>query len=259
MLSTAHSTKGSNHMDNPVIGRIHSVETFGAVDGPGIRYVVFFQGCRLRCLYCHNPDSWDPEGGNKTSVKALMEDISKYKNFIRRGGVTLSGGEPLMQPEFAVALLNACRQQGLHTALDTAGSVPLAFSKEVIDAADMLLLDIKTYDDALSMELTGRESTLEHAMHTLEYCEQVHKPVWIRHVIVPGYTLVTERLEKLAHYLRQFQCIERVDLLPFHKMGEYKWQELGEYYALLHTSEPTPDEVKDAVEIFRRYGLHVHA
>lgn len=115
-------------MDKPVKGRIHSVETFGAVDGPGIRYVVFLQGCRLRCLYCHNPDSWDMDGGNETSVSALLDDICKYKNFIKKGGVTLSGGEPLMQPEFALALLEACKKQGLHTALDTAGSVPLQIS-----------------------------------------------------------------------------------------------------------------------------------
>lgn len=246
-------------MEKPVYGRVHSVETFGAVDGPGIRYVVFFQGCRLRCLYCHNPDSWDPEGGNRMCADALMEDISRYKNFIKKGGVTLSGGEPLMQPEFAIALLNACRAAGLHTALDTAGSVPLLFSKPVIDAADMLLLDIKTLDETLSPELTGKESTLEYAKATLEYCESRKKTVWIRHVIVPGYTLAADRLEKLAHYLKQFHCIERVDLLPFHKMGEYKWQELGEYYALLDTPIPTASEVKDAVDIFKRFGLNVHA
>lgn len=245
-------------MDKPVKGRIHSVETFGAVDGPGIRYVVFFQGCRLRCLYCHNPDSWDIEGGNKTSTKELIDDIVKYRNFIKKGGVTLSGGEPLMQPEFALALLQACKREGFHTALDTAGSVPLEFSQPVIDAADMLLLDLKTLDPRLNTELTGRESTLEHAVNTLKYCEQTEKPVWIRHVIVPGYTLVTDRLEKLAHFLKQFKCIERIDLLPFHKMGEYKWQELGEYYALLDTPVPTGDEVKDAVAIFQRFGLNVH-
>lgn len=245
-------------MEKPVYGRIHSVETFGAVDGPGIRYVVFFQGCRLRCLYCHNPDSWNTEGGTKTSVRELLEDIRKYKNFIRRGGVTLSGGEPLMQPEFALALLEACKADGFHTALDTAGSAPLEFSKPVIDAADMLLLDIKTFDELLNPKLTGRESTLEYAMRTLEYCEQTEKPVWVRHVVVPGYTLVTERLEKLAHYLKQFQCVERVDLLPFHKMGEYKWAELDEYYALSDTPVPTSDEIKGAVEIFERFGLNVH-
>lgn len=245
-------------MDKPVYGRIHSVETFGAVDGPGIRYVVFLQGCRLRCLYCHNPDSWDVEGGYQTSADTLIQDICKYRNFIKKGGVTLSGGEPLMQPEFALAVLEACKKKGFHTALDTAGSVPLEFSSPVIDAADMLLLDIKTFDEQLNMELTGKESTLEHAKHTLEYCEQTGKPVWIRHVIVPGYTMVTERLEKLAHFLKQFHCIERVDLLPFHKMGEYKWQELGESYALLETPIPTGSEVKDAVEILKRFGLNVH-
>lgn len=246
-------------MKNLVYGRIHSVETFGAVDGPGIRYVVFFQGCRLRCRYCHNPDSWDLEGGYQTNTKALIEDICKYKNFIKKGGVTLSGGEPLMQPDFAIALIQECKAQGLHTALDTAGSVLLSMSKPVLDEVDLVLLDLKAYDEALSKDLTGRESTLEFAMATLEYCQQIGKPVWIRHVVVPGYTLDSHRLEQLAHYLKQFSCIERVDLLPFHKMGEYKWKEMGEYYSLLATPSPTSAEMIDAVEIFKRFGLNVYA
>lgn len=241
-----------------VVGRIHSVETFGAVDGPGIRYVVFFQGCRLRCLYCHNPDSWDLEGGTKTTSDEVLNDITKYTNFIKKGGVTLSGGEPLMQPEFALDIIRQCKELGLHTALDTAGSVVLDISKPVIDEVDMLLLDIKTYDEKLSPDLTGRETTWQLTLETLNYCEKIGKRVWIRHVIVQGYTLDKGRLEKLADFLTNYKCVERIDLLPFHKMGEYKWEELGEYYRLLDTPTPQKSEVDEAYQIFKERGLNVH-
>lgn len=243
------------HNDDAVAGRIHSIETFGAVDGPGIRYVVFFQGCRLRCLYCHNPDSWAVGGGKEVTVGKLLEDIAAYRNFIKSGGVTLSGGEPLLQPEFAAALLRGCRRLGFHTALDTAGSVPLEVSQEVIDLSDLLLLDIKSYDPGLCEKLTGSESAHSLALKTLEYCESIGKPVWIRHVLVPGYTLSPPLLEKLAEYLSGLSCIKRVDLLPFHKMGEYKWAELNEPYQLYETPAPSSEELRQATEIFRNHHL----
>lgn len=247
----------SAQTDDAVIGRIHSIESFGAVDGPGIRYVVFFQGCRLRCLYCHNPDSWDVQGGKECTVGDLRKDIESYRNFIKSGGVTLSGGEPLLQPEFAAALLRACRRMGFHTALDTAGSALPAIACPVIDEADMLLLDMKSSDAALSQTLTGFEHALSHAQKTLEYCEQTKKPVWIRHVLVPGYTLNAPLLEQLATYLAGFSCVKRVDLLPFHKMGEYKWAELNEPYELTETPTPNEQELKLAEQIFRSHHLIV--
>lgn len=245
-------------MSNSALGRIHSVETFGAVDGPGIRYVVFFQGCRLRCLYCHNPDSWDLFGGEEKSAKEVFDDICRYKNFIKKGGVTLSGGEPLMQIEFASELVDLCLEQGLHVALDTAGSVDLSVSKEVIDKVNLLLLDIKTFDPVLSSKLTGKEATLDMALATLGYCETIGKPVWVRHVIVPGYTLDEKRLTKIADYLSKFKCIERVDLLPFHKMGEYKWEELHEPYQLSSTLAPSSEQMEIAYAIFKDHGLNVY-
>ena len=229
-------------------GYIHSVETFGAVDGPGVRYVVFMQGCPLRCLFCHNPDSWKMGEGEKKSDTELMADILEYKSFIKRGGVTFSGGEPMMQPGFLRSMLRLCKKHGLHTAVDTSGAVSTEISGSVICEADMLLLDIKTLDEELYPKLTGQ--TIENNLATLQYCEDIGKPVWIRHVLVPGYTLVKERMEKLAAYLKQFKCIQRIELLPFHKLGEYKWEELGETYQLYDVPVPTEEEMKMAKEIF---------
>ena len=229
-------------------GYIHSVETFGAVDGPGLRYVVFFQGCPLRCLFCHNPDSWKMGEGEKKSDTELIADILEYKSFIKRGGVTFSGGEPLAQPSFLLSLIRKCKKHGLHTAIDTSGVINIEQSRSIIAEADMLLLDIKTFDAELYPKLTGH--TIDNNLATLEFCEEIGKPVWIRHVLVPGYTLVKERMEKLAAYLKQFKCIEKIELLPFHKLGEYKWEEMGETYQLYDVPVPTEEEMAMAKEIF---------
>lgn len=233
-----------------VKGRIHSIETFGAVDGPGIRYVIFFQGCRLRCLYCHNPDSWALEEGILTSAVEVVKDILPYKNFIKTGGVTLSGGEPLLQSEFAIEILQRCRREGLHTALDTAGAVPIEESRCVIDEADMLLLDIKATNATMAERITEKKFVHEHAIETLDYCEKTKKPVWIRHVLLPEYTLSKYLIKELALFLSAYRCVERVDLLPFHKMGEYKWEFLGETYALADTHAPSIAEVNEVEKVF---------
>ena len=170
-----------------VTGRVHSFESFGTLDGPGVRFVVFLQGCPLRCRYCHNPDTWELGGGMEISSAEVVGKIESCRNFIRSGGVTLSGGEPLMQPEFARDILERCARAGFHTALDTAGSVPLERSRPVIDRADLLLLDIKALNPALCRELTGRDN--RNTLATLDYCEETARPVWIRHVLVPGFTL----------------------------------------------------------------------
>ena len=242
-------------MAQEILGRIHSIETFGAVDGPGIRFVVFFQGCALRCLYCHNPDSWEIKSGKEISSKELVENISTYLNFIKKGGVTLSGGEPLLQPEFAYAIIEGCKELGLHTALDTAGSVPLSVSKKVIDTVDLLLLDIKSYDVFMCSTVTGSNTALDFAKKTLEYCESINKPVWIRHVLLSYYTMNEKLLEELARYLKDFKCIQRVELLPFHKMGEYKWEQLNYYYKLKDIPPTSNDQLKKAEDIFKKYGL----
>lgn len=237
-------------MDSGIPGRIHSYESFGTLDGPGVRFVVFLQGCPLRCRYCHNPDTWECGGGRPVTSAEVMKAILSCRNFLS-GGVTLSGGEPLAQPEFAADLLRRCRAAGLHTAVDTAGSFPLSRSANVIDEADLLLLDIKALDDALCRELTGHGNF--NTLATLDYCEQHGKPVWIRHVLVPGFTLVRERLTVLAGYLSSYSCIQRIDLLPFHKMAEFKWKELRLHNTLAGTPEPEKEEIRMAEEIFASF------
>lgn len=163
-----------------MLGHIHSEESFGALDGPGIRYVVFLQGCMLRCKYCHNPDSWDMRCGKTIDSDELLGRILECRSFIT--GVTLSGGEPLLQPDFCAEIISRCKKNGLHTAVDTSGAVPLKKCSAVIDLADLVLLDIKALDDELCRELTGHSN--EHELKLLSYCESTDKPVWIRHVLL---------------------------------------------------------------------------
>ena len=238
-----------------VTGRIHSVESFGALDGPGIRYVLFLQGCPLRCLFCHNPDSWRPDAGQEIGSVDVVQDILRYRHFIRRGGVTLSGGEPLMQPDFCASILERCREHSLHTALDTSGAVSLLHCRKAVDAADMLLLDIKAADDALFRRITGRG--MDNTLEILNRCENTMKPVWIRHVLVPGLTLEREQLHRLGRLLKPYRCIERVELLPFHKLGEYKWESLQLGYTLGDTQPPEPEQVEEARFLLQGYGLNV--
>lgn len=236
-------------------GKIHSIETFGAVDGPGIRYVIFVQGCPLRCLFCHNPDSWNLKDGKTVCSEDLVKNILEYRNFIEKGGVTISGGEPLFQPEFVSDILDLCRKNNLHTALDTAGSVPIEISKPVIDKANMLLLDIKALGNEMCRTITGLSN--KNTLDTLNYTREVNKPIWIRHVLLPGYSFTTDQLEELAEFLTAYPNIEKVELLPFHKMGEYKWEELGLPYKLYDTQPPSSEEYEKAVEIFRKHNLPV--
>jgi pyruvate formate lyase activating enzyme len=236
-----------------VMGRIHSVESFGALDGPGIRYVLFLQGCAFRCVYCHNPDSWCVTSGQEIGSVDVLRDILRYKNFIKNGGVTLSGGEPLIQPDFVVSILEGCIEHKLHTAIDTAGGVSLLMCGRAVELADLLLLDIKAADDGLFRKITGH--SIYNTLDMLDFCEKIGKPVWIRHVLVPDLTLDDIQLNKLGKLLRHYDCIERVELLPFHKMGEYKWEELKKTYKLYNTRTPLPQEVEHAKELLHGYGL----
>lgn len=238
-----------------IMGRVHSRETFGAVDGPGVRFVLFTQGCAMRCKFCHNPDTWALEAGELVSANAIIKEISTYLNFIKNGGVTISGGEPLLQPDFVKAIIDGCHKMGLHTAIDTAGGAQLASAIACIDAADLLLLDIKCIDNTICRELTGVSNANE--LSIIEHCDTTHKSVWLRHVLVPGYTLNDELLERLADYAVQHQCIKKIELLPFHKLGEFKWHELSLSYALSDIQPPSSDEIKHARDIFIQKGLEV--
>lgn len=236
-------------------GRVHSFESCGTVDGPGIRFIVFMQGCRLRCVYCHNPDSWSLEGGREVTVDEVLEQAVKYKNFMRfsGGGITISGGEPLIQAEFVTELLRRCRSQGIHTAVDTAGSVPPEQAIPVFRHTDLVLLDIKCSCDELYRRMTGGK--LSHTLANAEYLAAENIPVWLRHVLVPGLTDDRDLLERLAAYAAGLGNVQKVEILPFHQIGSYKWQAMGVTYPLEPTLPPTPEQVAAAVEIFRSWGL----
>ncbi len=236
------------------IGYIHSVEKFGTVDGPGIRYVVFFQGCPFHCPYCHNPDALSFSKGKRVTVDELTDDILRYRKYTS-GGVTLCGGEPLAQSDFALALIQACHQHDIHCAVDTSGGIKLDQIRAVIDEADLILLDIKSFDENVALERFGVDT--QNTWKLLDYCEDIKKPVHIRHVIVPGLTVQSmnsdgvvpkdyEEFRKInsnmiegAERFRKYNCIAKVELLPFHKMGEYKWEELGLHYDLAAVEEPS--------------------
>lgn len=238
-------------------GNIHSLETCGTVDGPGIRFVIFTQGCPLRCQYCHNPDTWKLKNGKEISVDELMSKIKKYKSYMKfsGGGVTLTGGEPLLQPEFAKELFQRCKEEGIHTALDTSGFISLENIKEVIDYTDLVLLDIKSFNPSLYKNLTGVSN--KPTIRLAKYLSDINKPTWIRYVLVPDLTDKEEDIKSLASFLSSLKNIKRVEVLPFHKMGEYKWKELGYQYKLINTPSPSEDSVKKAVEIFREKGIDI--
>lgn len=238
-------------------GKIHSFESCGTVDGPGIRFLVFMQGCPLRCLYCHNVDTWKFTEGKEFTVPAVMNEIRKYKSYMKfsSGGVTITGGEPLYQPDFVQALLKQCKQEGIHTAVDTSGYVKLEKVKHVFEYADLVLLDLKCIDPELHKSLTGVE--LPRIVEFAHYLSDVGKNMWIRHVLVSGMTGRDDLLEKLAEFISTLKTVEVVEILPFHKMGEYKWEELGYTYKLKDVKPPTKKQVRHAIDIFKKFNLNV--
>ncbi len=237
------------------LGRIHSIETFGTVDGPGIRFVVFTQGCPVRCLYCHNPDSRDAHGGKEVTVDYLIDQIKKCKSYIRKGGVTVSGGEPLMQPEFTREIFARCHQIGLHTALDTSGYCDLEVAKPVLAETDLVLLDIKSYIPELYYKVTG--VSIEPTLTMARYLSDIGKPAWIRFVLVPDLTDRIDNINQLADFIATLKNVERLEVLPFHKMGEYKWEQLGLPYSLTDTTPASPELVQKTVIIFRYRKINV--
>lgn len=238
-------------------GRIHSIETCGAVDGPGLRYIVFTQGCALRCKYCHNPDTWKATDGNETTTEELIEDIVKYKSFMdaSKGGVTVSGGEPFLQPEFLKDLLMKCKEVGIHTAIDSSGYVDLKIADPILDYTDLVLLDIKSYNKEVFKSLTGVE--LDRTLAFAKHLEERGIPIWLRYVFVPNLTDDHNDIEQLAQFVSTLSNLQRIDVLPFHKMGEYKWEQLGYEYSLTDTKEPSKEATDAAVEIFKKYNLPV--
>lgn len=214
-------------------GRIHSFETLGAVDGPGIRFVLFMQGCPLRCKYCHNRDTWDLKGGKEYTVDEIFNKIIRYKNYFitSNGGVTVSGGEPLLQPDFLIELFTRLKQAGIRTALDTSGMFDITEKiKKLIDLTDLFLVDIKCINDEICKDLVGRSNKKE--LEFIKYLDSIGKEIWIRQVIVPTITDKEKDLYKLRDFINSIDSISRVDLLPYHDLGKYKWIELNEVYPL---------------------------
>ena len=233
-----------------MIGHIHSTESFGTVDGPGIRFVVFFQGCPMRCKYCHNPDTWNFSGGTERTAEDLMKEYDSYKEFYKTGGITATGGEPLVQAEFLAQLFKLAKSKGVHTCLDTSAGVYDPNSHEKIDEAlkytDLIMLDIKHIDNDCHKKLTGIGN--RNILAFAEHIRDLGIPVWIRHVVVPGITDKYEELFALGEYLSNLSNLKALDVLPYHDMAKPKYQELGLEYPLGNTPPLTKEEAIKARE-----------
>lgn len=233
-------------------GRIHSFESFGTVDGPGIRFVVFMQGCPMRCKYCHNPDTWLVGGGTEYVAEQVANNALRYKNyFAGGGGVTVSGGEPLMQAEFVTELFTLLKQNGVHTALDTSGVLFNGANKAKIDGllsvTDLVLLDIKHIDGAEHEKLTGHSN--QNVLNFAKYLSDIGKPMWIRHVLVTGITDDDGYLNRLADFIGGLKTVQKVEVLPYHTLGVSKYERLGADYPLKGLQPPSAERVKNAKKI----------
>lgn len=237
-------------MENNLLARVHSFETFGAVDGPGIRYIIFLQGCHLQCKYCQNRDTWNANLGDLYSIPQLMDKILKYKNYFiaSGGGVTVSGGEPLLQANFVIELFKELKKHNISTALDTSGMFKLTNKiKQLIDLTDLFLLDIKSINDEICKDLTGLSNKLE--LEFAKYLSDNNKEIWIRQVLVPGITDKEEDLYKLKDFIKSLSTVKKVDILPYHDLGKFKWTDLGLQYPLENVRTATNEDVKRAKEI----------
>lgn len=236
------------------IGYIHSIETFGSVDGPGVRFIVFMQGCPMRCLYCHNPDSWKTRVGEQMTTDELLEKALRYRTYWGdKGGITVSGGEALMQMEFVTELFEKAHSMGINTCLDTSAQPFTRKSpwfdnfQKLMAVTDTILLDIKHIDNEEHRKLTRFSN--ENILDCARYLSEIAKPVWIRHVLVPGITDVDAYLHRLHDFLSTLKNIERIDVLPYHTLGTFKYEKLGIEYPLADVPTPTKERVDNARKI----------
>lgn len=235
-------------------GRIHSFESFGTVDGPGIRFVAFMQGCPLRCLFCHNPDTWDAKAPCQYELtpEELLAEVSRYRSFIATGGVTLSGGEPLIQADFVGEFFALCRMEGIHTALDTSGACCSGKALSVLNHTDLALLDIKTMNPELYPRLTGQRQT-----NNLRFLDELQRRgirTWVRHVVVPGITDEDHWLHRLGEYVAHYSVVEKIEVLPYHTLGVQKYERLGLDYPLKGVpplSNDRADEVRRLLSAYK--------
>jgi pyruvate formate lyase activating enzyme len=236
-------------------GRVHSLETFGLVDGPGVRCVIFLQGCAMRCRYCHNPETWDLSCGQEYTPQEIFQKVYRYRSYWKdNGGITISGGEPLLQMDFVTEVFRLAKEKGVHTTLDTSGNPfrqqekYLAEFEKLMEVTDLVMLDIKEMDSEKHRELTGHGN--ENILAMAQWLNDHAKPMWIRHVLVPDLTDQQESLEALRDKLAQWSNVEKVEILPYHTLGVFKWEKLGLPYPLEGVAPPTEEEVRRAERIF---------
>ncbi|MDO4539822.1 MAG: pyruvate formate-lyase-activating protein [Syntrophomonadaceae bacterium] len=236
---------------NAPVGRIHSIDSFSALDGPGLRSVVFLQGCALRCQYCHNPDAWNPKAptAGQYTVDALMAVLRRFIPYYRPsgGGVTFSGGDPLLQHQFLTAMLKACGQENIHTAIESALAVSENILRPLLPLTGLFIVDLKHIDNAKSRLITG--SSNRHMLNNIRLISESAHPLWLRYVLVPGLTDDPADLRATGDFLAALPHVERIELLPFHQLGRHKWPLLGLDYQLEHTPAPTPEQIASAEEL----------
>lgn len=245
-------------MNDVIKGRIHSTESFGAADGPGVRFIVFLKGCGMRCKYCHNPDTWHGDTCEEMTADEVLEKALKYKSYWGNdGGITVSGGEPLLQIDFLTELLMKAKKLGVHTTIDTSGN-PFTreepfFTKfnELMKYTDLLLLDIKEIDPKRHKELTSCDNS--HILDMAQYLSEIGKTVWIRHVLVPENSDFDEDLKKLGEFIGGLKNVERAEILPYHTLGKFKWQQLGLKYALEGIDPPSSERIENAERLITAY------
>ena len=234
-----------------MIGHIHSTESFGAADGPGVRFIVFMQGCNMRCRYCHNPDTWKMGGGDEVTADEILKRALRFKPYWGKdGGITISGGEPLLQIDFVIELFKKAKELGINTCIDTAGN-PFTkedpfFSKfeELMKYTDLLLLDLKEINPTRHKDLTGFDNS--NIIEMAKYLSEINKPVWIRHVLVPEHSDFDEDLDALGDFIDTLSNVDRVEILPYHTLGKFKWENLGIPYTLESISPPSAERIENA-------------
>jgi pyruvate formate lyase activating enzyme len=252
---TVGETDVHSALESGECGFVHSFTTGSAVDGPGMRVVAWLSGCQFRCVYCHNPDTWKMSNGMPVTLSRAIEVVSQYRHDLRtmRGGLTISGGEPLLQHRFVIKVFSAVKQLGVHTALDSNGYFGNRLTDDDLDAVDLVLLDLKALTPELHRRLTGMDNEPVH-----EFARRLaaaRKPIWVRFVLVPGWTDDMAEVERIAEFAASLGNVERVDVLPFHQLGRFKWQKLGMEYQLPDTPSPSRETTDAAIARFRAVGL----
>lgn len=249
----------SMNLSNPLFGNVHSVETFGAFDGPGIRYVLFLQGCPFQCQYCHNRDTWNTKENKMMTADQVLSDFEKYSHFYRKGGITVSGGEPLLQIHFLIELFRKAKERNIHTCLDTSGGTYHIKNDDLIielmKYTDLVLLDIKHINETKHFSLT--KSSNQQVLAFAKTLDHLKKKVIIRHVLVPTITDDEDDLKSLRRFIDELSNVVGIEVLPYHKSGIHKWNELGVIYELSHIEEPTKEMVQ-RVEHILKYRYHFH-